>query len=335
VSAGIGPVSPIGSTGAPGAATPVPEVPVRLGGAFRFFSPTSVWNEPLAADAELDPSSPEIVEAFATEIAHEQQLANGPWINTTSDSVPIYTVGPEQPAVPVTLTVTEPALAASWSEVPLPSTAQPAAGTDKILVVWQPSTDRMWEFWRLVHRASGWSAAWGGAIQRASIDPGVYGDEAWPGSMPWWGASASSLAIAGGLITFQDLEHGRIEHTLAISIPNPRGGVHALPAQRTDGQSERRLALPEGARLRLDPALDLSALHLPPLALMLAEAAQRYGIIVRDRSSNVAFFGQDPSSLPVNPYLGPTGYFGGLYPNQVLASFPWSHLQLLKMTLVE
>ena len=93
------------------------------------------------------------------------------------------------------------------------------------------------------------------------------------------------------------------------------------------------LALPEGARLRLDPSLDLAALHLPKLTLMIAEAAQRYGLVVRDRSKVVAFFAQDPVTSATNPYTGPGGYFEGATPSQLLASFPWSRLQALKLSL--
>jgi hypothetical protein len=343
VGSGTGSTSPSQSPGAPESpplptpTTPTePTPPTAPPAPARFFSPSSFWNEPLPASAPLDPSSTALVQTFDAEIAREQKAGSGPWINTTSDGVPIYTATATQPTVAVQLTsALEPALASSWSAVPLPATAQPAAGTDGILVVWQPSSDRMWEFWQLVHKTAGWSASWGGSIQNVSMNLGVYGLEAWPGAMPWWGASASSLAIAGGLMTFQDLQQGRIEHALAMSIPNVRAKVFALPAQRTDGQSSNPQSLPEGAHLRLDPNLDLATLHLPPLTLMMAEAAQRYGILVRDRSPNVALFGQDPTPTQTNPYTGPGGYFSSLYPNQVLASFPWSHLQLLRMTLHE
>ena len=170
----------------------------------------------------------------------------------------------------------------------MPADAQPAGGTDKHLVVWQPSTDRLWEFWQLEDTSEGWQARWGGAMQNASSASGVYGPEAWPGAGTGWGASASSLSIAGGLITLEDLEKGVINHALAIGIPNVRGGVYASPAQRTDGTSTSSLSLPEGARLRLDPSLDLAALHLPRLTLMIAEAAQRYGIVVRDHAATVS-----------------------------------------------
>jgi hypothetical protein len=170
-------------------------------------------------------------------------------------------------------------------------------------------------------------------MQAVSANHGVYGPEAWSGATTSWGASASSLPIAGGLITLEDLERGEINHALAIAVPNVREGVYASPAQRTDGYSTELSSLPEGAHLRLDPTLDLAALHLSPFTLMVAEAAQRYGIFVRDRASNIAFYAQDPTPTGTEPYRGSHGYFEGKSPSQLLASFPWSHLQLLKMEL--
>jgi hypothetical protein len=302
--------------------------------AFRFFSPSSFWNQTFPVGAQLDPSSATIVADFDRVVAAEQAAGTGPWIGTTDYSVPLYTVPADQPTVVIGLAHTpEAALSAAWSTVPLPANAKPATGHDGNMVVWQPSTDRLWEFWQLAHTTEGWHASWGGAIDDVSSSTGVFGPGAWPGAEPWWGVSASSLSIAGGLITFEDLEHGKIEHALAMAIPGVRAGVFSSPALRTDGRSTDPQALPEGAHLRLNPDLDLSKLHLPKLTLMIAEAAQRYGIFVRDGAGNIQLFGQDPSSLAVNPYKGPSGYFEGQSPVRLLSSFPWHELQLLKMEL--
>jgi hypothetical protein len=301
---------------------------------FRFFSPTSFWNEPVPADAPVDPSSAAVVGAFDEEIAAEEQAKDGPWINTTSYSVPVYTVPAGQPEVSVELVGSpDAALSSAWHAVPLPPTATPAVGTDGNLFVWQPSTDRLWEFWGLVHEAGGWHASWGGAMQNVSSDRGVYGPEVWAGAQSWWGVSASSLSLVGGLISLEDLQLGQINHALEMSVPAVRGGVYASPAQRTDGKSTNPVSLPEGAHLRLNPSLNLAALHLPRLTLMLAEAAQRYGIFITDGSTVAVFDAQDPTPTGTNPYTGPGGYFEGKSPNQLLASFPWSQLQLLKMEL--
>jgi hypothetical protein len=309
--------------------------PAPSGTGFRFFSPSSFWNTPLAEDAGLDPDSTALTTAFEKQVALARQAGSPPWINTTDYSVPIYTVPADQPTVPVRLASPffAPALQSAWSDVPLPADARPAAGSDRTLVVWQPSTDRMWEFWKLARADGEWSAGWGGAMQAVSANPGVYGPDAWPGAKPWWGSSASSLSIAGGLITLEDLQRGRIDHALALAIPNVRAGFYAHPAQRTDGTSSNPLSLPEGAHLRLDPSLDLAALHLPRMTLMLAEAAQRYGIVVRDRAKVTHFFAEDPGPTGANPYLGAGGHFEGQSPGQLLSQFPWDRLQLLKMEL--
>jgi hypothetical protein len=308
----------------PSTPRPPPETP-------RFFSPSSFWSESVATSVPLDPSSTEEVAALSEEIAREEQAKNGPWINTTSYSVPVYTVGANQPAVPVGLEDHAPdaALSSAWSAVPLPADARPAAGSDAVLALWQPSTDRLWEFWKLSHRLDGWHAFWGGAMQHVSSNPGVYGPEAWPGAKPWWGVAASSLSLLGGLITLQDLERGQIDHALSMAIPDVRSGLYAAPAHREDGNSSDPLSLPEGAHLRLDPNLDLATLHLPRLALEIAEAAQRYGIFITDRAPNVTFQAQDPTPTGSNPYTGPGGYFEGKRPQGLLASFPWSRLQVL------
>ena len=299
-----------------------------------FFAAGSIWNRAPAPDAPLDPRSAELVAALDGQVTREQERGNGPWINTTSYGVPILTVSADQPTVAVQLDhAPDAALSSAWSAVPLPSGARASAGTDGYLVVWQPSRDRMWEFWRLARQSDGWHASWGGAMRHASTSPGVFTADAWPGAKPWWGATASSLALAGGVMTIDELRRGRIDHALAIAVPDVRANVIAAPAQRTDGASRDAGALPEGAHLRIDPRLNLASLEMTPLVRMMAEAAQRYGIVVRDFAGVVAFAGQDPTPTGGDPYRGPSGFFAGQQPSQLLRSFPWAHLQVLKMDL--
>jgi hypothetical protein len=303
---------------------------------FRFFSSSSFWNRPVSASAPLDPSSPARMAAFETEIQLQQQEGVGPWINAVRSGIPVYTVSAHQHKVRVRLTnhAPERALSAAWRAVPLPPNAEPAAGVDGGLVVWQPSRDRLWEFFRLVHDADGWRASWGGAMRHVSSNTGVYGYDAWPGAKPWWGLSASSLSLVGGLISLEDLETGQINHALEMATPNRSRAFFSSPAQRTDGRSDSPVALPEGAHLRLNPQLDLTKLNLPPLTLLLAQAAQRYGIFITDgtgASGVTTFFAENPSPTGANPYAAPGGYFEGRKPSELLASFPWSQLQLLRM----
>ena len=199
---------------------------------FRFFAPGSFWNEQLPADAPLESDSSARIHAFVEQIDMEEQTDDGPWINTTRSGIPVYTVPADQPTVSVQLVshTPEPALSSAWSAVPLPPTAQPASGHDGDLIVWQPSTERLWEFGHMIHEADGWQAEWGGAMQDVSSRLGVYGPEAWPGAQSWWGTSASSLSLVGGLIFIEDLELGQINHALEMSLPERAATVYASPA---------------------------------------------------------------------------------------------------------
>lgn len=299
-----------------------------------LFAPTSFWNERLPATAPADTSSTSLVQALAAEIQRETQSRIGPWIATTNSSTPLYRVGPDQPHVRVHLdaqgTSGEAALQRAFAAVPIPRYARPAPGQDRHMTVWQPSTDRLWEFWQAQRRADGWHARWGGAIRRVSKSPGYYTASAWPGARRNWGATATSLPVIGGTITIDELTRGSIRHALAVALPAPRAGTFAWPAQRTDGTGDGA-ALPEGARLRLDPKLDLSSLHLPRVTRLIAEAAQRYGLVVRDQThKGISLFAEDPRGRKANPY---NRLFADRSPLELLAAFPWDRLQVLRMHL--
>jgi hypothetical protein len=287
------------------------------------FAANSIWNASLAANAPLAPDSSVLVKEL------EQQISSyGTWINTDSYSTPIYTVPKSQPRVPVTLDVSGYASATELASafhagVPIPPTARPAPGTDADMVVWQPSTDTMWELWNARRVGATWHARWGGRMDDVSENPGYFTDP------PDWGTTATSLALLGGTIRISDLRAGHIDHALAISIPHARRGVVAWPAQRTDGDLDSPDAIPEGTRFRLDPSLNLNQLNLPPLTRMIAQAAQRYGLFVRDQSGAVAFYGEQVTQPGPNPYTGPGGVFGNLGPEQVTAAFPWKYLEVV------
>jgi hypothetical protein len=299
----------------------------------RLFAATSVWNSPLAPDEPLDPASATVARTFADIARANLAARTGPWIQTSDTSTPLYQVPAEQPTSRVQLDAGSWAttLQTAFQVVPIPSDARPAAGTDGHLTVWQPSTDRLWEFYKARHAADGWHADFGGAIMHVSESPGYYTPLSWPGALPQWGATATSLPAIAGTMLISELHSGTIPHALSVAVPFARAAIFTWPAQRTDGTSTDPTAIPEGARFRLNPALDVDALGLPPMTRMMAEAIQRYGMIVRDQTSNaVAFYGEDPSPSGSTPY---PALFGNRYPIDLFDSFPWEHLQLLKMDL--
>ena len=285
----------------------------------RLFAPTSVWNAPLADNAPLDAKS-----GVYTKRLRYLLRRYDPYVNSTRYSTPVYTVPADQRMVRVKLDNVQEDLRKAFEQVPLPSGARPAAGSDRHMVVWQPSTDTMWEFWRARQAWDGWHARYGGRMTNVSTNPGYYTEN------PRWGATATSLPLLGGLMRLSELEEGRFNHALAMALPEARARSWSWPAQRTDGDSSNPAAIPQGARFRIDPELDLDSIPMSPLVRAMAVAAQRYGIVVRDGAEAVTFYAEDPSPTGENPVLGRTGLFGGRYISHALRDFPWEHLQVLR-----
>lgn len=292
----------------------------------RWFSPSSFWNRPLGDTVPLASKSG----AYVQDLVRQVDDA-GPWINYDRYSVPIYTVGADQATVPVRIVRDDgerpdPALASAFSAVPIPGNAVPADGTDGHLVVWQPDTDRMWEFWDMRKEGDGWVAQHGGAMDEVSTSPGYFDEDSWAGAQDWWGATATSLPLVGGLMTIEELQAGSIEHTLALAIPEP-SPEHVWPAQRSDGYNDSSSAIPEGTIFRLPASLDVAALGLPPAVETIATAAQRYGMVVRDVSGCVCLYAEDAAPTGSEPY---GDIFEGEYPNNLLEQFPWDQLQAIQ-----
>lgn len=283
-----------------------------------FFARSSFWNTPLASTSKVVPKSSTYVSTLVK--ATQTTL---PWINTDTWSVPVYTVPGDQPTVHVVLDTYKPELQADFDQVPIPPNAVPAAGDDQHLVVYQPSTDTMWEFWLMHIGTDGqWHARWGGKMTSVSSNPGYFANP--------YGATATSLPLVGGLMTIEDQRVGVIDHAMAFAMPHPSTS-YVWPAQRGDGDSTSSSAIPEGTRFRLPSNLDIDAMNLSPEATMMAKAVQKYGMVLRDKAGSVVFYGEDPGLFMQgtngwNPYWA---FFGTTSPATIMQQFPWKKLQAI------
>ncbi|HEU5056385.1 MAG TPA: hypothetical protein VFU21_07660, partial [Kofleriaceae bacterium] len=96
-------------------------------------------------------------------------------------------------------------------------------------------------------------------------------------------ADAAGLPIAPLLFSADEVAAGSIDHAIRFILPNDRirGGVFVAPGTHsTSAASGDEVAPPFGARLRLRADYDLGDLR--PGARVVAEAMQRYGLILAD-----------------------------------------------------
>src|SRR2546423_1857105 len=295
-----------------------------------LFAPDSYRNRPLSASAPIDALSSLYVNDLASKVSRL-----GVWVNPTKFSTRVYPVPAGQPTTPVAAYDPDhpddpdpnPALAAQWQAVPLPPGAQPADGTDHHLAVYQPGNGgTLWEFWRFEPNGGHPRAQYGGRMDDVGANPGYFTDG--------YGATASGIPLLVGLQRLGELRAGTIDHAVNLVV-NHAGVPFRWPAQRGDGSNPVPTAVQEGMRFRLPASLNIAALHLPPYATMVARAVQRYGMVVTDTTGDevgAAFDAEDPTPTGQNPYLGPTGIFGAVAPDQdgQFLDFPWTKLQLLR-----
>jgi hypothetical protein len=259
----------------------------------------------------------------------------------------LYTVDAGAERVPVVLDNNDTSLKATLAAgVPIPDEAQAAGGTDGQMIIYQPSTDTMWEFWRAKKDLNGtWHASWGGVIPNVSKNPGHYEDIVKAGGgyveRHTWGGPSSSIPNLPGLITTDQLRSGVIGHALVFATWANKPGEWVYPAQRTDGRCQGPdlqycSNIPQGARFRLDPKFDTSKLA-NPVVRMIAKAVQDYGMVLNNTTgSGVSFYAEGwRGHVPaVNPYYGTEGLFKAdpsqLLTTQFMRAFPWSRLQMLK-----
>lgn len=296
----------------------------------QIFSPKSFWYQPIPQNVDLHENSAEFVKEFIRQKnAHYGTVT----INTTSYASPVYYPGKDGPVKKVTewncqnKKSTDKELALQWSAVPIPDNAIPADGSDAEMSIYQASTDTLWDFWKARKIDGQWQACWGGRIVNASKNEGFFDK--------YYGTTATSLPFIGGQITAEELIRGEIKHVIGISLVDlETWKVFSWPAHRSDGWNPNNIAyrIPEGARFRLDPSVNVDNLKMHPIGKIIAKAAQKYGFVVWDKAGAISLRAQNPYSYTAmgkpNPY---DALFAGSRRYAILSGFPWDKLQFLPM----
>ena len=280
---------------------------------FGPFAPDSPFRTPIPDDAVIDPNS----QAMVARISQDDAL----YANLIAYSIPVYHASEGTPRRTVECTRNWGACPFDNLTVPIPDDAEPSPGSDGALVVVDPATRQLFEFWQAEdHGADGWTTSWG-AIADLDGDGWTVQEH----------STASGASRLGGVILVSEIQQGEIPHALALQAENTCVDIFRSPATRTDGTSTRPDCIPEGALVRLDPAVDLDSLDLAPAVRMVAEAMQTYGGYIVDRGSaplSVSF--ERDTTATSNRSIGTAYEDAGLrWDYDDLPGVPWDRLQVL------
>jgi len=198
--------------------------------------------------------------------------------------IPFAVVGPGQPRLPVNYTAygdeSDP------GPFPVPANAPVEGGKrgngDRHVLTVDTSNCMLYELYRSFYRprpSPHWNADSGAAwdLRSAALRPAG-----------WTSADAAGLPIFPGLVRYDEVAAGRLEHAIRVTFESTRD-AYVLPATHCAGDTAWAAAPPMGLRLRLKAGYGLG--RFSGHARTIAEAMKRYGLIVADNGSNWYFSG--------------------------------------------
>lgn len=163
----------------------------------------------------------------------------------------------------------------------------PSSAWDRHMVVVDRETCLSWE---AIQVQPPWQNLWAGALGRWWADKLVAIDLSSNTPRAGGTVTASGLSIHAGLVNYDDVAAGEIDHVITMAFPVIRSKAFVWPANGTDGSSSNPAAPQMGSWLRLKPTVDLS--RLGPQAKVIARALQDHGAIIGDSGPNAALSGQ-------------------------------------------
>jgi hypothetical protein len=258
------------------------------------YSKNSIWNTPIGPSPKYDVHSAEMVDSL--------KRSNEGRIITAGDAYdyPVYFADKKTPRWDIPCIINKCTIASSDQDimrtdmvqsVPIPIDAKPGAGTDARIIVIDTVTHTEYNLSKARRTATGWAA---GTVSIYNI--------LWDGTPVMHSSRGSGIPALAGLLRPWEIRQGQIEHALAFGYEHTARDKCVFPASKTDGDNKGPFAIPEGARLQLDPSLtdaDFDQMGLDATGKIIARALQEYGMILVDTSGSLKIYVED---LANNPY---------------------------------
>jgi hypothetical protein len=269
-----------------------------------FHSPNS-WYEKIPENPEVIPNSQNYI--------NDLRYNSGSLVANYRDwAVPIFYAKENTPLTTVEIThtyqpVEDNIIAKGWNVVPIPPEAIPAGNEASLRGQFRDahmtiiSHDKKWE-WDFYGAIKYPDGTWKATVVRKWDLSGDGIDV--PHHVNDSGVRACNSPGSHGLITYEEVEKGRIDHAIAFAYGYPTGsGIPAVyPCSGMGyGYGTREWAMVEGMRIQLDPSVNCDSLQLQGnqepgarrTAAIVCKALQEYGMILVDGSApgdNSLFF---------------------------------------------
>jgi hypothetical protein len=156
---------------------------------------------------------------------------------------------------------------------PIPSQPKIEGGSDRHLLIVQKAECKLYELFAARKTATGWKAGSGAIWDMSSNALRPAG---------WTSADAAGLPILPGLVRYDEVAAGAINHALRFTAPVTRD-TYIYPARHEASDSTSAALPPMGLRVRLKASVDIS--RFGSQSQVLLTALRDYGMILADNGS--------------------------------------------------
>jgi hypothetical protein len=248
---------------------------------FRPFTANNLWNQDISA-ASVDPNSDAMISFIGSGIGLHPDFGAGQY-NGSDMGIPYIVVGSSQ--APVAINFTAYGDESDPGPMPVPANASiegdPNPGNgDRHVLVLDNSTCFLYELYSSYPNAEGsWNAA-SAAVWDLTTDE----QRPWT----WTSADAAGLPIFPGLVRYDEVAAGQIQHALRFTLQQSQAAF-VPPASHFAANSTNPLAAPMGMRLRLKSSFDVSGYSANVQVIL--NALKKYGMIMADNGSSMYISG--------------------------------------------
>src|SRR6266496_3385589 len=244
------------------------------------FQSTSLWNTDISA-APVDPNSANYVNFIGATVTLHPDFGSGTFHNQTL-GIPYQVVAGTQAKVPVTLGAffdeSDPGPEPIASNALIEGYPKPGNGDRHVLVL---EKDGCWLY--ELYNASLSKGKW-------SADATAIWDMTINEQRPytWTSADAAGLPVFVGLVRYDEVAAGAINHALRFTLPSSQKAF-VLPATHWASTNTNTSAPPMGLRLRLKASFDISG--YPADDQVILTAMKKYGLLLADNGSAIFISG--------------------------------------------
>ena len=303
----------VASWGVIAAAAITPQLATTAAAAIRPYFPTAdwLWN-PIRSGPLLDTKSVAIAAALSNgrHIANLYQFGVTLKQATAPRSKIAFAYAPAWGSDPFGTDTCPIPVGTDLPELP------PASGGDSHYAVADSSSGKVYSLWQADFSGTTKKASWGGVASLAGDGRETRGS-----------STGSNISRYAGVIRASEIAAGNIPHALFFSTDIARSGQFRYPAVKTDGWSTNSVTIPEGARVQLNPAINLSAIPgITPGELAIGKALQTYGAYCGDNGgARMGFLFEYPDGGSRTTYTNA----GLAWDYFDMSHLPWSQLRIL------